>query len=313
MPGLLIVPAGREVFYVHSSGAPAGHEHMSDRFFTSVASALSSVRSGGGADILVLSGHTESIDAADAWSGLGTKTNVRVICQQNCTFNWTADAATLLMDAAGFEIQNAILNLAGSPADTAALTVAAAITVSARHCAIRNCIINTGVDANQIITVGITVAAGGDFFTFEDNYCWNGILTAAGAFTSGAAAEITAAGTFLRLTGADGARIRNNTIIASLATDTDGCIETKTTLSEGLVIEDNYIYANGSGNTCAVDFGQDLACTGALRRNLMVVDADGTAETVVFTRHNNCNVALLDNFLVNNNNERGLVIGTASA
>jgi hypothetical protein len=259
-----------------------------------------------GTDIVLARNHAEVVSAADFFSAIGARKNIRIISEgegvQRASITWTAAAATWLLDTDGVAIENCRLFLAGPHAAGTAVTVAAPITVSGAGCAIRRCQIFFGFDADQIVTVGIQTTAAGDDFAFEDNQCYGNV-----------AAEITAAGTFLRLIGADRVSIKRNYIAGALATDTDGLIETLTTPSLNVDITDNFIYANGAGNTCAIDAGADLANTGRLARNLLVVDADGTAETVVFTKHANSNLALLDNFLVNNNNERGLVIGTASA
>lgn len=255
--------------------------------------------------IYVLPGHSENVSAADMGSLMGSAKGFSIIGIGRGTERpkliWTAAAATLLLDTDNVEIANMQLFLAGATDSTTALTVAAAITVSGAGCRLINNFIQFGVDADQIVTLGIVTTATADDLVFAGNFCEGAV-----------AAEITATGTFLRLVGADRAIIVNNVIMGALATDADGLIETLTTASTGIVIQDNYVYARGAGNTCAIDMGANLACTGVMRRNLLVVDADATAETVVWTRHANNNMALLDNFLVNDNNERGLVIGTAS-
>jgi len=311
-PGYLLVPTGGLVAYVHNSGAaaldrlPPGMIDGSAGFFTSVNAALATFagRSNRGDTVICLPGHTETISGADGWSNIVAGVRILGVGHGNDrpTFHWSAATSNLAIDVANVCIENCILNWAGDPSLTTAVTVAAAITVSAAGFRLARCRINTGVDADQILTVGLLTTAAADDMVVEHNKFWN----------SAATAEISATGTVIRLIGADRAIIRNNYIQGALATDTDGLIETLTTASTQLEIVDNFLYANGGGNTCAIDFGANLACTGRLERNLMAVDADATAETVVFTRHATNNMALLDNFLVNDNNERGLVIGTAS-
>lgn len=271
--------------------------------FASVKLALAKTIANRGDVIRVLPGHVETVSAADGWADLVAGTTIEGVGwgHQRGIIRWTAAAATILLNVAGVTLRNLRMEMAGDPAATTALTVAAPITVSAAGCRIAECDIDVGVDADQIVTVAITTTASGDDLVIEDNF-----------IHGAAAAEITAAGTVIRLVGADRCVIRRNYISAALATDTDGLIETLTTASVDIDISDNYLYSSGAGSTCVLDFGAAVACRGRVKSNLLVVDADATAGTVVITVNAANNLALLDNFLVNDNNERGLVIGTAS-
>lgn len=314
--GTLLAPPGSLIHYVRSTG-PLDFDppELTGRIFSTINAAAAQCRSGAGDIILCLPGHTENVSSANYLSSLVKGTRIVGLGNGTSrpTLHWNTALATILVAVADVSFENMILNLAGDPTATAALTTAAAMTFSAAGCSIRNCNINTGVDVDQIITLGIVTTTGADNFTFDSNFCWNGRFTS-GAYVAGAAAEITAAGTFLRLVGADFCKVTNNYIAASLATDTDGVIETLTTASTNMLITDNFLWANGSGNTCALDMGAAVACSGFMDRNLMYVDTNATAETVVWTR-NAANLMALgnDNYLINDKNERGLVIGTASA
>lgn len=314
--GALIAPPGANVHYVRSTGA-ADYDppELTGRLHTTLNSALGQCRSGRCDYVYLLPGHTETISTADQMSSLVAGTQIVGVGYGDSrpVLNWTASGSTFLLDVDGVTIQNCILHLAGSPGASTALTVAAPITVSGAGCAIIGCKINTGVDANQLITVGITVSAGGNFFNFSGNYCSNWSTQTTASAAEAPAAVIGNTGTFLRLTGADGCVVSDNFLCAALTTVTDGVIEATTTASTNVAIFNNYIKANGALDTCAVDFGTQLAHTGYMRDNLMQVPVDATAETVVYTRHADVEIALLDNFLVNNKGERGLVIGTASA
>lgn len=299
----VVLPPGSEIAAYVSATVPTGGWplDLEAKRVTTLNAGVARARSGRGDTVLLLPGHTENLATADAVSSLAT--GVRIIGlgegSNRPALTWSAAGSTFLFDQANTTIENCRLFLAGPHAAGSALTVAAPITVSAAGCAIRRCQIFFGFDADQIITLGINVTAAD--FSFEDNKCYGNV-----------AAEITAANTFMRLTGADRVSIKRNYIAGALATDTDGLIETLTTLSANIEITDNVIYSNGAGSTCCIDLGADLVNTGILQRNLCIVDADGTAGSVVITQHANSNLALLDNFLVNNNGERGLVIGTAS-
>lgn len=296
-------PLGRD-FYVLSAAQQAKLKgDLRTRSFTTVNAAFNACEANRGDKIYVCEGYTESIGAADAWSNV--KAGVRVIGMGRGTnrpkFTWTLGSATLLLDVANVTIENCQLELAGDPAATAALTVAAAITITGAGCGLYGNHFQVGVDADQIITLGILVNAAK-------------VEIIGNTFIGAAAAEITAAGTVIRLTAADQCKINYNYMSAALATDTDGLIETLTTASIDLEIVGNYIYSNGAGSTCCIDFGAALACTGFMDFNNCTVDADATAGTVVFTKNAANNMALgNNNFLVNDNNERGLVFGTISA
>ncbi len=309
-PGYVLVPTGGLVHYVHSSGAaaldllPSGMYAPSPAgFFTSVNAAMANCRASRGDTIIALPGHVETVSASTFLSSV--KAGVRVIGRGNGVtdrpkFTWNNAAGQMAISAANVWFDNCQFELAGDPASVTALTVTSAIVVTGVGCKFTNCHFQVGVDADQIIGLGLTINA----TKCEIANC---------TFVGDPTAKISAAGTVIRLTAADQFWFHDNYVAAALTTNTDGVMETLTTASKEVNITDNFFSANGSGNTCAVDFGQALACTGKLQRNLMVVDADATAGTVVFTVSATANTALLDNFLVNDNNERGLVIGTASA
>lgn len=301
-PNIGGLPVAGKVFYVgNRTGLPASNGKDPTHPFSTLNGALAKTVANRGDVVRLLPGHVETISTADQMSNLVAGTTIEGMGygHQRAILRWTAATATFLFDVAGTVVRNLRMQWAGDPTATAALTVAAPITVTGAGCSIRGCDIDVGIDADQIITCGLRVNA--TDFVAEDNVIHGATL-----------AEITAAGTVIRLVAADRCVIRRNYISAALATDTDGVIETITTASLDIDVSDNYLYSNGSGSTCVLDFGQDLVCTGRLQRNLLVVDADGTAQTVALTVHANCNFAGLDNFFVSNNNERGLVCLTAT-
>lgn len=303
------VPGGK-VYYVSSTTGSPGNGLSIDAPLTTVFGANGAVakianRTNSGDVIFVLPGHTESISSADHGSHWGTASGFSIVGlgtgTMRPTFTWTTATSTLLIDTANVEIANCRLLLAGSTTSTTALTVAAPITISAAGCRIVGNYIQWGVDADQIVGQAITTTAAADDLVFANNMC-----------EAAAAAVVADTKTFLQLIGCDRAIIRNNFIVGGTTTITDGLIEGVTTASTNIVLEDNFIYNAGSGCKTAVDFGTALAHTGSVQRNTLVVDLDGATGAEVFTVHGTANFALLDNFLVNNNNERGLVIGTAS-
>jgi len=295
-------PLGRD-FYVLTSAQQAKLKgDLRTRSFTSVNDAFNACEANRGDKIFVAEGYTESISAADKWSNV--KAGVRVVGLGTGTnrpkFTWTLSTATILLDVANVVIENCQFELAGDPGSTTALTVAKGIDITGAGCGLVGNHFQVGVDADQIITLGILVNA-------------SKVFIVGNTFIGATAAEITAAGTVIRLVAADQFTMLDNYLSAALATDTDGLIETLTTASLDINIQRNFWYSNGSGSTCGMDFGAALACTGFIDWNQIAVDADGTAQTVAFTVSGTANLVLgQNNFMVTNNNERGLIIGTAT-
>lgn len=233
-PGLVLVPTGGLVGYVHASGAaaldqlPPGMPAADLGFHTSVNAALNAARSGRGDRIVCLPGHTENIAAADAWSNLGTKTDVGVIGMGHGvgrpTFTWTAATSTLLMDAASFHIDNCRMFWAGADAAGSALTVAAPITVSAAGCSLTRCDVRAGFDADQIVTIGLTTTAAADDLTLQDvKIVW------------ATAAECT---TMIQAVGADRLTMRRCYVRGATSSTTVGVLRFLTTLSANIDFED---------------------------------------------------------------------------
>lgn len=256
-PGFSLAPTGGKVMYVHASGAgaldylPPGMSGNPDGFFQTVQAALASCRAGRGDKIVVLQGHTESIAIADAWSNLGTATDVEIVGMgqgtNRPTFTWTAAAATVLFDTANVKLRNCRLFLAGPHVNGTALTVAAPITVSATGGEITDCEIAYGFDADQIVAIGITVT--GTRFNFSRNDCYG--ETAAVPTT-----------TFLRLTGADFFRMDDTRIIGPGSTTAIGPVQMLTTAC--LKIQINRCVIQNMVAVSTVALTTVAACTGHL-------------------------------------------------
>jgi hypothetical protein len=225
-PGVVLQPTGGKIFFVSNSG-PSGLDYLppgmvgsADGFFTSVQQALSPCRSGRGDRIMCLPGHAEPIAIADAWSNLGTKTDIRVIGlgagSNRPTFTWTTATSSVLFDQANFAIENCRLFLAGAHAAGSALTVAAPITVSADGWEISDCEIAYGFQANRIVSIGITTTAAATRGKFDRN----------DVYAETIAVPTT---TFLRLTGADFFRMEDTTIIGPGSSTTIGPVQELTT------------------------------------------------------------------------------------
>lgn len=247
------IPSGGEAFYVGASQpvGEIGEKVVSDRFFTTINAALNGCVSGRGDTIFVLPSYTESIAAADAWSNLGTKTDVSIVGMgrgtNRPTITWTVAASTMLMDVANFKIFNMQLYLAGPHAAGTAVTVAAPITISAAGCEISGCDIWWGFDADQIVTIGITTTAAADNLKFNRNFC----------FAETAAAPTT---TFLRLTGTDYLEMEDTFIIGPGSSTTIGPVQQLTTGSLKVKVSRCLFQSTTASSTIA--FTAMAGCTG---------------------------------------------------
>jgi hypothetical protein len=183
------------------------------------------------------------------------------------TFTWTAATATFLFDVANTRLANCRLFMAGSRSSTTALAVAAPITVSAAGCAIVGCEIDFGVDADQIVTVGITTTAAGDDFVFQGNEC-----------IGATAAECT---TFLRLVGADRAKILDNVITGATSNVVIGLVQFITTDSTFVRIERNHIRNNKAASSACVSVSAGATSSSGWVNDLYMTVLDDAAGNLI--------------------------------
>jgi len=247
-PGLVLANSGGKNMFVQSSGPsalddlPPGMAGNADGFFTSVQAALASARTGRGDYIICLPGHVESIAAANAWSNLGTKTDITVQCvgdgTNRPTFTWTVAAASLLLSAANVRIRNARLFLAGPHSAGSALTVAAPITISATGNELTDCEIAWGFNATQIVGIGITTTAAATKLKFNRNDCYAETL----------AVPTT---TFLRLTGTDFFECDGTRIIGPGSTTAIGPVQQLTTAALKVNVKNSLFSSTLAGSTIA--------------------------------------------------------------
>lgn len=232
---MVISPNGGQVFYVGTAAQVAAlgesGECIASRVSPTVDKALAQCVTNRGDFVYVLPGYTETVSAADQWASLGTKKAVTVVGlgtgMNRPKFTYSAAGATILMDTDNFAIRNCIFYMAGDTASVTALTVAAPITVSGAGCAITDCFIHFGVDADQIVTIGVTTTAAADNFDFSRNQCYGAT-----------AAECT---TFLQVVGADNMTFYGNNIQGATSSTTVGCIRFLTTASLAIDFRDSVI------------------------------------------------------------------------
>lgn len=268
---LFLSVTGGGVFYVGSAAqlqsiADVG-QGIAGRSYSTVNAALGACVSGRGDIIYLLPGYTESISGADQWSALAA-TDVSIIGMGRGTnrpaITWTNNAGSILFDTANFRILNCQLFLAGPQVNGSALTVAAPITVSAAGCAIMDCDIFWGFDADQIVTIGITTTAAADSFLFNRNYC----------FAETAAVPTT---TFLRITGCDQMEIIDTFICGPGSTTAIGPVQQLTTGSKGMRIIRSQFSNTLAAST--ISFTAIAGCTGQVHQCGFGVLASGNGIT----------------------------------
>lgn len=245
--GMVISPNGGQVRYVGTAAQQAAlgetGECIASRCDTTINASLRQCVTGRGDYIYVLPGYTENI-TADAWSNLAA-TGVTVVGIGRGTnrpqLTWTVSGSTLLMDTANFRIQNMNLYMCGPLAATSALTVTAPITVSAAGCAIEDCFINYGIDADQGVTIAITTTAAADYFEFKRNNCFCDVTAGSTLTTS-----------FMYLVGADNCEVFDNNIDGATSSTTVGSVRFITTASVGINFRRNLIVNKKASSIHAV-------------------------------------------------------------
>jgi hypothetical protein len=249
-----------------------------------------------GTDIIVAAGHTENISAADYFSAIGARKNIRILGEghgtQRPALTWTTATSTWLFDTADIVLQNFRLFLAGPHAAGTAVTVAAPITVTAAGCKILDCDIKAGFDADQIVTIGITVTTGGDSFQFARNKVQ--ALVAAPMVT------------FLRTTAVADTVIEDNEIVVATTVATVGVVQALTTAPTLTMIRNNYLNNLKADSTAVLT--PMAAQTGVISDNYLKVFS-GLLHITAGSATERFN-----NFGVNaGGDEVGVLLGTASA
>jgi hypothetical protein len=271
---LLLPPGGKVAAYLRSGGIRSGETLPAKEVVTTLNAAAARVRAGIGDTIVVMPDHAENIASADQVTGLVAGTNIVGLGSGNLrpTFTWSAAAATFLFDVANTRLSNCILNMAGSRTSTTALTVAAPITVSAAGCAITDCEINFGVDADQLTTVGITTTAAGKDFTFARNYCFGDT-----------AAEST---TFFRAVGADRLNFIDNRILGATSAVGIGLFQFITTASLNCCIERNFIANRKAASEACVSVSAGATASSGFVNDLYLASLANGANQLVLGHAN---------------------------
>lgn len=269
--GIVIVPSGGYVHYVHSSGAagldnlPQGVQSPSPGgFFTSIATALGSCRANRGDQVIALPGHTETISTAAFWSNLVAGTTIRSMgepdSEQRAVLNFTASGSTILLNKAGTVIDNFIINCDA----TAATVVAAPFTVSAAGCRMVRNRIRMATSATQLATVPITVASGADDLLIEGNEFWT---VGAGTFATNPTNDIQVTAAVKNF------RFRWNDVYGGTAAAT-GLLEFTAAATNVKIVGNTMQNMFATGTSCVVGFA---GLTGIVAYNSFAVQNNGTA------------------------------------
>lgn len=290
---------GAVLFVGNRSGLPAGDGLTPARPLSSVLTALQKLNAttSRGHVIFILPGHAESVSTAN-WATLtGAADTVAIVGlgtgAARGSFTWTTATSTWLVNTANFVLDN--LNLGLEPT-TGTVNVAAPITVSAAGCAIRNCRILTGTDANNKVTIGITTTAAATDFVFENNRVFGAAL-----------ATMT---TFLRCVGLVRPLIRGNYINCGTTSAAVGPIQELTTACTDIWIDGNWIQNNAASSSACITMGL-AATTGWISGNrLRNMGGTGINTQIVVTSGD---VNLFDNKGVNLANTTAILLGTASS
>jgi hypothetical protein len=267
----MVLPPGGNVFYVRGTGGtvtnysydPAG---LTMRLNATVEAALTQCVSGRGDVVVALPGHTENLTSTDAWSvvagvrimGLGGITNRPV-------FTFTAATSQVDIDVENVRIEGCKFLCAG-PAGTTALSVAAPFNVTAAGFQFVGNECQVGIDADQLCTNMMLLAAGADDTLIANNYIYGAL-----------AAEIT---TIVTTAGAvDRLKIIGNIMSAAVATAATGVL---LDLDNAAIIE-CYILGNRLQNKTASSkyvIDGHASSTGIIDGNRFFTADGGTAPAV---------------------------------
>lgn len=250
-----------------------------------------------GTRIVVRRGSAENVSLADYFSLTGARKRVVIEGEgdgdDRPSLTWTLAGATWAMDTDSIIIKNMRLFLAGPHATGSALTVAAPITVTGAGCAITDCEIWCGFDADQICTIPLSVLLGGNKFKFLRNTVF-----------AETAAPMT---TFMRLTNCNDTIIDDNDIVVATTADGVGVIQALTTAPLRTKIRRNFLHNIRATSTAALTpmAGQ----TGVISDNYLEIMGAGLAHITAGS-----SMSRFQNFGKNTGaDETGALLGTASA
>ena len=241
------------VAYVRASGVQDGDtQFIASRLVTSLNTALRYCRANMNDIVVVLPGHTETISSADFMDNLVAGCSIvgLGVGSDRPTFTWSAAAATWLVDQANVYHENLVFKMAGDGGGTA-LTVAAAMTVSADGAYFKKCEFETSIDADELAAIGLTIT-GADNVTLDGCYVY-GLSDGTGVTTAISVVDTN------RLT------IVDTDIYASTSAVGVGVLDFATTLS-ALVRVENCSFVNKKAASTAGASDTVGSSTGTFKR-----------------------------------------------
>jgi hypothetical protein len=305
--GAYALPAIGRVFMVRGDGTNVTQyddqyslqsPDQTRRLYPSVASALALCVASRGDTILVLPNHTENLGAATT-SSWTFKAGVRIVGlgQGSAipTFTMTTATSKLNLNAVNVSISGCRFLCAG-PAGTTALTVAAPFTMSAVGCSLIGNEFEVGIDNDQLCTTFLTVSAARCTFSY------NSAESQSVASTPTAGIVITAADKFL---------CEGNRCKAAFATAATGWITHATTASVDIVIRKNFFWQWLAISSGGINLAANLATTGTIEDNYFKTNLTTNVLPIV-TSGTGVVVSLFNNYVVNDTNQTGVLVGTVS-
>jgi hypothetical protein len=217
--------------------------------------------------VAVMQGHTESISGADYASDLGTNKRIYTVGMgsgpSRPTLTWATAGTTFLLDTQEMVLDNMILQLEPT---TGTVNVAAPITISGAGSGLRRCLCFGGTDANNKVTIGITITAADCFLDSVRYY----------------AATAATATTHLRLTGANRLQVRDLVMYAATTAVGVGTVQFLTTASTNMNWDGFKIANNLASSTDAVT-GMAANTGFASRGHLHVTNNNATDLTTAWS------------------------------
>lgn len=259
--GLTLPPGGKVAAFLTSDGAAAWDEPViTANCCTTLAQALSRVRTGKGDTIVVMPGHAENVADATMLDNLLPGTRILGLGWGDSMpkFTWTATGGQWTLDQKNVVVRGCKFDLAGIDAVTKGILVSAADNV------IADCEFVTTKTAKGV-AIGLEIATGGDRFVLT-NTTWRSLSTV----------EPQAGGAPMKLAGtADEVKIINNAFLCGgrVTTAEKGQILVSGA-STNLYVARNLFYNITASSTFCIVLA-DVASSGVVDGNTFIVLGDG--------------------------------------
>ena len=275
--GVLLPPGGRVAAYVGSQ-TDANDFYADGRLLVSTLNAgLARCRPGGNDYVIVKDGHSENISSADQMSNLVAGT--RIVAEGNCTFTFTATAASFLVDVDDVKLIGLKFDCTGVD------NLVAPMTVTGARCSITDCEFILQDGSNGALKGVELSGTAADGFVFARNK----MLSAdqADPLTSGA----------LVIAGAsDNIEVVGNYISAASPGDTVGLIDV-TAAATNLRIYENDLLQLESTNAADALIIDNVAATGMVSKNRIRLSENNAPASSGVSIGASADIGLFDNLV----------------